>query len=172
MFRYGPVMEPGYARASTIRQDLGRQVGALTGTGIGSGIGSVHIYAAKKSGATAARPGLKAWPGYARGGDVIVVGSLDRLGRTVREVLDLIRDLRERAIGVPAGLPWSPNPSSSAPSGCAGPGTPSPRSRAPRHRDQVAASMTTSRSPDARYARFYAAAANDAKMDILSVRGQ
>ena len=38
--------------------------------------------------------------GYARDGDVIVVHTLDRLGRTVREVLNLIHDLRERGIGV------------------------------------------------------------------------
>lgn len=96
MFRYGPVMELGYARVSTTRQDLDRQVDALTG----AGIESAHIYADKKSGATVDRPGLKALLGYARAGDVIVVHTLDRLGRTVREVLNLIHDLRERGIGV------------------------------------------------------------------------
>ena len=96
MFRYGPVMELGYARVSTTKQDLDRQVDALTG----AGIESAHIYADKKSGATVDRPGLKALLGYARDGDVIVVHTLDRLGRTVREVLNLIHDLRERGIGV------------------------------------------------------------------------
>ena len=86
----------GYARVSTTKQDLGRQVDALTG----AGIESAHIYADKKSGATVDRPGLKALLGYARDGDVIVVHTLDRLGRTVREVLNLIHDLRERGIGV------------------------------------------------------------------------
>jgi DNA invertase Pin-like site-specific DNA recombinase len=38
--------------------------------------------------------------GHARDGDVIVVHTLDRLGRTVREVLNLIYDLPERGIGV------------------------------------------------------------------------
>ena len=89
-------MELGYARVSTTKQDLDRQVDALTG----AGIESAHIYADKKSGATVDRPGLKALLGYARDGDVIVVHTLDRLGRTVREVLNLIHDLRERGIGV------------------------------------------------------------------------
>ena len=89
-------MELGYARVSTTKQDLDRQVDALTG----AGIKSAHIYADKKSGATVDRPGLKALLGYARDGDVIVVHTLDRLGRTVREVLNLIHDLRERGIGV------------------------------------------------------------------------
>lgn len=39
-------MELGYARVSTTKQDLGRQVDALTG----AGIESAHIYADKKSG--------------------------------------------------------------------------------------------------------------------------
>jgi len=37
---------------------------------------------------------------YARKGDVIVVHTLDRLGRTVRDTLNLIHDLTERGIGV------------------------------------------------------------------------
>lgn len=38
--------------------------------------------------------------GYARDGDVIVVHTLDRLGRTVRDTLNLIHDLSERGVGV------------------------------------------------------------------------
>jgi hypothetical protein len=37
---------------------------------------------------------------YARGGDTIVVHTLDRLGRNLREVLNLVHDLAERDIGV------------------------------------------------------------------------
>jgi len=89
-------MELGYARVSTTKQDLDRQIDALTG----SGIAAAHIYVDKKSGATVDRPGLNALLDYARDGDVIVVHTLDRLGRTVREVLNLIHQLRERGIGV------------------------------------------------------------------------
>ncbi len=38
--------------------------------------------------------------GYARDGDVIVVHTLDRLGRTVRDILNLIHELAERGVGV------------------------------------------------------------------------
>ncbi|NKU87660.1 recombinase family protein, partial [Rhodococcus hoagii] len=51
-------------------------------------------------GATTDRPGLTALLEYARDGDVIVTHTLDRLGRNVRDTLNLIHDLRERGIGV------------------------------------------------------------------------
>jgi DNA invertase Pin-like site-specific DNA recombinase len=54
----------------------------------------------KKSRATTDRPGLKAALAYARDGDVIVVHTLDRLGRTVRDTLNLIHNLAERGVGV------------------------------------------------------------------------
>ena len=96
--RFGTVsrVELGYARVSTTKQDLGRQIDALTVAGIASG----HIYVDKKSGATTDRPGLKALLDYARPGDVIVMHTLDRLGRTVRDTLNLIHQLRERGVGV------------------------------------------------------------------------
>lgn len=89
-------MELGYARVSTVKQDLERQIEALAE----SGIGRDHIYVDKKSGATVDRPGLRAVLDYAREGDVIVVHTLDRLGRTVRDTLNLIHELSERGIGV------------------------------------------------------------------------
>ncbi|WP_431031541.1 recombinase family protein [Plantibacter sp. RU18] len=58
------------------------------------------MYVDKKSGATTNRPGLTAALEYARDGDIIVVHTLDRLGRTVRDTLNLIHDLQERGIGV------------------------------------------------------------------------
>ena len=57
-------------------------------------------YVDKKSGATVDRPGLRAVLEYAREGDVIVVHTLDRLGRTVRDTLNMIHELSERGIGV------------------------------------------------------------------------
>ncbi|MFF2027951.1 recombinase family protein, partial [Streptomyces sp. NPDC058171] len=88
-------MELGYARVSTSKQDLTRQIDALTE----AGIDPANIYVDKKSGATIERPGLQALLGYARTGDVIVVHTLDRLGRTVRDTLNLIHDLHQRGIG-------------------------------------------------------------------------
>ncbi len=76
--RYGPRVELGYARVSTAEQDLDRQVDALQQAGITPD----RIYLDRKSGATTDRPGLRAALAYARGGDVVVVHTLDRLGRT------------------------------------------------------------------------------------------
>jgi len=37
---------------------------------------------------------------YARSGDVIVVHTLDRIGRTVRDTLNMIHELAERGVGI------------------------------------------------------------------------
>ena len=91
------LVELGYARVSTAKQDLDRQIEALLER---IGIDRERIYVDKKSGATIDRPGLRAVLEYAREGDVIVVHTLDRLGRTVRDTLNLIHGLSERGIGV------------------------------------------------------------------------
>jgi len=89
-------VELGYARVSTVKQDLDRQIDALTA----AGVAPERIYLDKKSGASRDRPGLRAVIDYARDGDVIVVHTLDRLGRTVRDTLNLIHELTERGVGV------------------------------------------------------------------------
>ncbi len=94
--RYGRRVDLGYARVSTAKQALDRQVDALHQ----AGIAPERIYLDKKSGATTDRPGLRAALEYARNGDVIVVHTLDRLGRTVRDTLNLIHELAERGVGV------------------------------------------------------------------------
>lgn len=94
--QYGARVDLAYARVSTSKQDLDRQIDALTE----AGVPREQIYLDKKSGATTNRPGLQALLDYARDGDVIVVHTLDRLGRTVRDTLNLIHELHERGIGV------------------------------------------------------------------------
>ncbi len=89
-------MDLGYARVSTAKQDLDRQIDALQIAGIDPG----RIWVDKKSGATVDRPGLRAVMEYARQGDVIVVHTLDRLGRTVRDTLNLIHELSGRGVGI------------------------------------------------------------------------
>jgi DNA invertase Pin-like site-specific DNA recombinase len=89
-------MDLGYARVSTTRQDLDRQIDALTA----AGVAPERIWLDKKSGATTDRPGLSAVLEHARPGDVIVVHTLDRLGRTVRDTLNLIHDLTDRGVGL------------------------------------------------------------------------
>ncbi len=86
----------GYARVSSEKQSLERQIHALTA----EGIPPERIYVDKKSGATTDRPGLRKLLDYAREGDIIVFHTLDRLGRTVRDTLNLIHDLTDRGIGV------------------------------------------------------------------------
>ena len=89
-------MDLGYARVSTTKQDLDRQIIALQA----AGIPAERIYVDKKSGATTNRPGLQAALDYAREGDRITVHTLDRLGRTVRDTLNLIHDLADRGVGI------------------------------------------------------------------------
>lgn len=67
-------MNIGYARVSTAKQNVARQLDALTA----AGIAAEHIYVDKKSGATRDRPGLTEALRHARAGDVIVVYTLDR----------------------------------------------------------------------------------------------
>jgi DNA invertase Pin-like site-specific DNA recombinase len=95
-YRYSGPVDIGYARVSTAKQDLDRQIDALRG----EGIPAKHIYLDKKSGSTTNRPGLLEALDQAREGDVIVVHTLDRLGRTVRDTLNLIHDLASRGVGV------------------------------------------------------------------------
>ncbi len=89
-------LELGYARVSTTKQSLERQLDALTAAGIPVS----RIYSDKKTGSAVDRPGLTKLLGYAREGDTIVVHTLDRLGRNLREVLNLVHDLAGKGIGV------------------------------------------------------------------------
>lgn len=86
----------GYARVSTEEQNLDLQLDALRAQGIPDDA----IYTDKQSGATMDRPALKLAMKVARKGDTIVVWKLDRLGRSVRGVLDAAENLRERGINL------------------------------------------------------------------------
>lgn len=89
-------MELGYARVSTTHQDLDRQLDALSQ----HGIPAERIYQDKKTGATIDRPGFAELRRYAREGDTIVATNLDRLGRNLRECLNIVHDMREQGIGI------------------------------------------------------------------------
>ena len=86
----------GLARVSTDAQDAQLQQDALTATGC------ARIYVEKVSTrkATADRPGLVAALDYLRAGDTLVVWKLDRLGRSVKDVLIICDDLHARGVGV------------------------------------------------------------------------
>jgi len=85
----------GYARVSTTGQDLDAQLTALAAAGVGAD----RVFTDKLSGsAKTARPGLTAMLDYPRAGDTVVVGAIDRLGRSVAEVTRTITELGERRI--------------------------------------------------------------------------
>lgn len=86
----------GYVRVSTGHQDLERQIASL----VEAGIDPERIWQDKRSGANIHRDGLQALLDYARSGDTIVVYTLDRLARNLRETLNLIHDLTQRGVGL------------------------------------------------------------------------
>jgi DNA invertase Pin-like site-specific DNA recombinase len=77
----------GYARVSTQDQDLTNQLEALKAAG------ATTIFREKISGARADRPQLAKLMGSLKAGDVVLVTKLDRLGRSTRELLDLIESM-------------------------------------------------------------------------------
>ena len=73
-----------YARVSTQDQDLSGQIEALTAAG------ATSLFKEKISGARADRPQLAKLMSALKAGDTVIVTKLDRLGRSTRELLDLI----------------------------------------------------------------------------------
>ncbi|MCX4574257.1 recombinase family protein [Streptomyces sp. NBC_01571] len=63
-----------------------------------AGVAEEHIYVDKRTGANMDREGLAALVAFARPGDRINVLTLDRLGRNMRETLNLVHDLTQRGI--------------------------------------------------------------------------
>jgi DNA invertase Pin-like site-specific DNA recombinase len=83
----------GYARVSTADQILDRQTRALAEAGC------LKVFAEKKTGRTADRTELTACLDYLRPGDTLVVISLDRLSRSLADLITLVTDLRRRGVG-------------------------------------------------------------------------
>lgn len=83
----------GYARVSTADQKLDLQNDALTKAGC------ERIFTDTAGGAGAERTGLEQALSFARKGDTIVVWKLDRLGRSLRHLVETLAALRDRGIG-------------------------------------------------------------------------
>ncbi|MFD6096189.1 recombinase family protein [Nocardiopsis flavescens] len=83
----------GYARVSTRDQKLDRQLRVLEAAGC------ARVFADRKSGKDADRPELRACLAYLRPGDTLVVASLNRLARSLADLITLVSDLRRAEIG-------------------------------------------------------------------------
>jgi len=84
----------GYARISTNDQNFDLQIDALTKHGC------KRFYKDTVSGAKSKRPGLDEMLKEARPKDIIVIWKLDRLGRSLKHLVDLVAELNERDIGL------------------------------------------------------------------------
>src|SRR5918997_1143928 len=83
----------GYARVSTDDQNLDLQRDALNSAGC------EQIFTDQVSGTKAKRPGLEQALSHLRPGDTLVVWRLDRLGRSLRHLIDLVQSLADRGVG-------------------------------------------------------------------------
>jgi len=84
----------GYERVSTDDQNLALQHDALQAAGCHK------FFSDKISGVKAERPGLKQALKFAREGDTLVVWRLDRLGRSLKDLIALVEELEKRKIGL------------------------------------------------------------------------
>jgi DNA invertase Pin-like site-specific DNA recombinase len=85
-------MDLGYARVSTVEQNLDLQWDALNQVGV------AQIYEDKLSGANYDRPQLEACLTRLRKGDTLIVWKLDRLARSTLETVSIVLDLVERGV--------------------------------------------------------------------------
>lgn len=84
----------GYARVSTLEQSLDLQVDALKA----AGVAAENIHVERVSGVSRKRPALEAAVLGAKRGDVLVAWKLDRVARSLFDLLTLLRNMQERGI--------------------------------------------------------------------------
>jgi DNA invertase Pin-like site-specific DNA recombinase len=80
----------GYARVSTVDQNLALQRDALTEAGC------KKIFTEQISGAVGDRPALHVVLEFARSGDTLIVWKLDRLARSMKQLIETVENLRVR----------------------------------------------------------------------------
>ena len=79
----------GYVRCSTTDQNTDRQE-----------LGDIRVFEDKASGKSTDRPALKEMLAYVRDGDEVVVYSIDRLARNVRDLEDIIKEVNSKGASV------------------------------------------------------------------------
>ena len=84
----------GYARVSTGDQDVAGQTMRL------EQIGAIRVFTDVRSGKSMDRPGLKDLLAYARKGDTLAVVRLDRLGRSLAELISIVEQLKVRGVAL------------------------------------------------------------------------
>src|SRR4051812_47639286 len=87
----------GYMRVSSAddRQSTDLQHDAL----LTAGVDERHLFEDRASGSRDDRPGLKKCLDYLKTGDVLVVWKLDRLGRSLAHLIQIVTGLRDRGVG-------------------------------------------------------------------------
>jgi DNA invertase Pin-like site-specific DNA recombinase len=83
----------GYMRVSTSEQDTALQSDALQKAGC------TKVFEDQASGANVDRPGLGQALAYVREGDSLTVWKLDRLGRSMKHLIEIVTDLQEKGVG-------------------------------------------------------------------------
>jgi len=87
-------MKIGYARVSTEDQTFALQLDALGAAGCDA------VHEDRLSGVAANRPGRSAAISACAPGDILTVWKLDRLGRSMAELVGIVDDLRRRGVGL------------------------------------------------------------------------
>lgn len=87
-------MKIGYARVSTKDQNLSLQIDALKKEGC------QKIYEEKATGAKMDRVELKKMLEHLREGDVVIIWKLDRLGRSLRDLVNLVSVIQDKGAGL------------------------------------------------------------------------
>lgn len=104
---YTAGMKIGYARVSTIEQDLTAQRDALRALGVADR--DIHVDHGL-TGTNRARPGLERALAAVREGDVLVVTKLDRLARSLPDARDIADSLSDRGVALSIGASvYDPN---------------------------------------------------------------
>ena len=86
----------GYRRVSTAEQNLDLQRDAL----LSASVAPERVYEDTCSGTVTNRPGLARALEVVRDGDALVIWKLDRIGRSLKHVVELVDGLQKRGVGL------------------------------------------------------------------------